>query len=80
MTATLVPLETHRSEFRASVLRTLAEVIADAEAGNIVGVAIAVVRPNMAINVAISECDNAGAMLGSVALLQSRVLANLAYE
>jgi hypothetical protein len=59
---------------RASVIETLEDALEDAKAGNIRSVAIAVVRPDLALNACWSDSDSAAPLIGAVALLQKRLI------
>lgn len=67
-------LETAPQRMSASVIETLEKVLEDAREGNVTAVGIAVVRPNGTVNTAFSQSDQAGALLGSVSLLQARMI------
>jgi hypothetical protein len=69
----IVQLTTRPAEVCASVVETLEEVLAEARAGDITAVAIAIVRPNGAINSTTSETDDVGTLLGAITLMQGRV-------
>lgn len=66
-----------RQECIASVIETLEHVLAQARAGKVVAVGVALVRPNMAINHCRSLTDSLGTLLGAMALLQGRALDDL---
>ena len=62
---------------RKSVIETLEAALAEAIAGKIRGVAIAVLRPDMAMNATWSDSDAAAPLVGAVALLQKRIVSSL---
>lgn len=75
--AQVVPLKTERASSNEAAILMLEDMLAQARAGEVVAVGIAVVRPGSHINCGFTDFDNAGLLLGAVALLQSRVLANM---
>lgn len=62
---------------KKSVIETLEAALEEAKAGKIRGVAIAVVRPDMALNTSWSDSDAAAPLVGAVALLQKRIVQSL---
>lgn len=72
MPANLVLLETERAACCNSVIETLEEALAEARAGQIIAVGIAVVRPNGSINSSRSQTDNVAPLLGAMVLAQTR--------
>lgn len=76
--AEIVALKTERAAFREEVVSLLEQALAEARAGDVAAVAIAVVRPDGHVNCGFTDFDTAGPLLGSVALLQARLIANVA--
>jgi hypothetical protein len=72
MSAEIRLLKTQREQCRSSVLETLEEVTAEAD--DVVGIGIAILRPDGSINTCFSDCDNVAALLGAATLLQHRLL------
>ena len=62
---------------KRSVIETLEAALDEAKEGKIRGVAIAVVRPDMALNTSWSDSDAAAPLIGAVALLQKRIVQSL---
>ena len=77
MPADVHALVTGRDEIKASVVRTLRDALEQAETGEIVAVAIAVVRPNGSINTSTSDADPVAPLLGAVDVLHARILGEL---
>ena len=62
---------------KRSVIETLEAALDEAKEGKIRGVAIAVVRPDMALNTSWADSDAAAPVIGAVALLQKRIVQSL---
>lgn len=76
----LVELKTRPAAVNESVVARLEEVLAEARAGKVVGVAIASLHADGSIGSAWSEVDSFSGLLGSVARLQYRINVNQAVE
>ena len=74
----VVALKTERAASNEAAISLLETALTEAKNGDIVAVAIAVVRPTGHTNCAFTDFDNAGMLLGAVALLQSRLIVNIA--
>lgn len=74
MPADLVVLQTERAACLLSVIETLEAALAEAKAGNIVAVALSVVRPSGAINTSRSQTDDVARLLGAVGLTHARLV------
>jgi len=70
-------LETEQDLDRKSVVETLEFALAEAKDGLIRGVALAVVRPDLALNTSWSDSNSAAPLVGAVALLQKRIVESL---
>lgn len=70
----LVKFKSRDKLVRESAVKTLKEALDEAKRGEIVAVAIAVVRPNNAVNTSRSETDDIGRLLGAIDLLHYRTL------
>jgi hypothetical protein len=77
VTAKLRVLDTRRSECRRSVVATLEKALEQAKDGEVVAVALAVVRPDMTTETAWSEVDALSALIGGVARLSVKLIATV---
>lgn len=75
--ANLHILETEQDLDRKSVIEVLEAALQDAKDGNVRGVALAVVRPDLALNTSWSDSSAAAPLIGAVALLQKRIIESL---
>jgi orotidine-5'-phosphate decarboxylase len=73
MSADIKLLQTPRAEITRSVVEMLEAALADAKRGDIAAAALAIVRPNGAMNTAWSDMDPVAPLLGAVALLEARL-------
>lgn len=73
----LISFVEHKAAHFKSAVETLEVALAQARAGEIASIAIAVVRPNGAVNTAFSATTEAARLMGAVALLQRRVIENV---
>lgn len=72
----VVEIKTRPVVVVASVIERLEEILAEARAGKVVGVAIATVGLDGSIGAAWSETDNFPCLLGAIARLEYRVNVN----
>ncbi|MDB5620519.1 hypothetical protein [Tardiphaga sp.] len=70
-------IETAQDLDRKSVIETLEAALAEAREGLIRGVALAVVRPDLALNTSWSDSNAAAPLVGAVAVLQKRIVESL---
>lgn len=75
--AEVTSLKTAKTRAQEDALRVLEIALADAQAGEIEAVAIAVVRPDGAANACWSTAENTITLLGSVDLLRGRIVKGL---
>ncbi len=78
--AELRVLETKPQRAQQSVIDMLDEVRAEADAGKVHSIAIAIVLPDGSVNTSRSAADNAPALLGALALAHSRLLKEMEAE
>lgn len=74
----VVALETQRTRSNQQVIDQLETALAEAKNGEIMGLGLAIVRPGNHVNCGFTDFDVAGLLLAAVALLQARVMANMA--
>lgn len=67
-------LKTERSECIEDAINTLETALQEAREGRVVAVAVAVIRPDGAGNGAFSQTDDVMRLLGSMSMLQHRLL------
>lgn len=72
----IVELKTRPASIHEDVVARLEEVLAEAKAGKITGVAIATLDVDGSLGAAWSETDEFGRLLSAVARLQYRINAN----
>jgi hypothetical protein len=70
-------IETGQDLDRKSVVETLEAALDEAKRGLIRGVALAVVRPDLALNTSWSDSNSAAPLVGAVALLQKRIIESM---
>ncbi len=70
-------IETAQDLDRKSVIETLEAALAEAKEGLVRGVALAMVRPDLALNTSWSDSNAAAPLVGAVALLQKRIVESL---
>lgn len=73
----LVRPEDELAQDRDKVIRVLEDALREARAGDIVNVALAVVRPDLALNTSWSPSSSIAPMLAAVSLLKHRILTKL---
>lgn len=74
----VLPLKTERCESSQAAIILLEHILDEARNGEVVAVGVAVVRPGSHINCGFTDFDNAGLLIGASALLQARLIANMA--
>ena len=70
----IIPLITERDIVHQSVIETLEAALIEAREGEIIGIALGVVRPDLSINTSWSQTDGIGPLLGASSLLHHRLL------
>lgn len=75
---TLTAINTLRNDAHSETVQLLRDFLAQAEAGEIVAVAIAAIRPNMKAVTTASRCENVTALIGACEIIKGRIL--ISYE
>lgn len=76
MSADIAVLETDRAACVADAVATLEEALRQAREGEVIAVAVVVVRPNLATSSTHSRTDNLPTLIGGTALLSARLIAS----
>jgi len=66
-----------RRRVNTDVVSLLEKALAEAKEGYVAAIGLAIVRPSGHVNCAFTNFETAGMLLGAVALLQSRLIANM---